>query len=107
MNKKEIRRQFRIAVFERDNYTCQGCGKTLPAESLDAHHIINRTDIKSQGYVPANGITLCKPVCHLKAEKYHITGGKEWEEGFHPNDLFKKIGSSKEQAIEDANEINL
>jgi len=105
IGKKEIRLIFRTSVFKRDKYTCQGCGKTLPEEDIDAHHIKNRSEMPNGGYVPSNGITLCKAVCHLKAEKFHITGGKEWEEGFHPNDLFKKIGSSEEQAIEDAIKI--
>ena len=35
----------------------------------------------------------------MKAEKFHITGGKEWEEGFHPDELYELISSSKEEAI--------
>lgn len=49
--------------------------------------------------VLANGITVCHDH-HLICEKYHITNGNEWICGFHPNDLYKKIGSSLEIAIE-------
>lgn len=52
----------------------------------------------SGGYVKENGISLC-PECHLKAERFHISGGEEWEAGFHPNDLYVKINSSKVLAI--------
>ncbi len=51
------------------------------------------------GYVTQNGITVCKDDCHLKVEKYHITGGEAWEEGLHPNDLYKMIGSSHVEAV--------
>lgn len=102
MSKKTIRSKFRNEVFSRDKYTCRGCGlKTTPEkaeEILDAHHIKNRNLFKNGGYVKENGISLCKKICHLKAEKFHQTNGKEWEEGFSPNDLFAKIGSSEELA---------
>lgn len=99
LNKKQIRSQFRNEVFKRDKYSCRKCGlkatKETAEDILDAHHIINRTELPNGGYVKENGISLCKDNCHLKAEKFHITEGKEWEEGFHPNDLFNLIGSSE------------
>jgi hypothetical protein len=33
------------------------------------------------------------------AEKYHESGGTEHIEGFHPQDLYAKIGSSYEIAV--------
>ena len=36
----------------------------------------------------------------MRAEKFHITGGEEWEKNLHPDDLYELIGSSKELAIE-------
>lgn len=50
------------------------------------------------GYVLENGITLCKE-CHIKSEKYHLTEGKEFVLGYHPNDLYKLIDSSKGKAF--------
>ena len=47
-----------------------------------------------------NGITVCKDECHMAVEQFHITQGDWWEEGLHPNDLYKLINSSKEFAIE-------
>ena len=105
MNKKQVRKTFRKKVFERDKYHCRTCGKpgqdrqnpelhkkfhNKPQTELDAHHIQDRTD---DNYVRDNGISVCEE-CHLKAEKFHITHGKEWEPGFHPNDLYRLIGSN-------------
>ena len=64
LNKKEIRKKFREAVFKRDNNMCRICGKDGP---LDAHHIINRNCFENGGYELDNGISLCEE-CHLKAE---------------------------------------
>ena len=107
--KKDIRVNFRNEVFKRDNYTCQLCGiqYTTKPEWFDAHHITDRSEMPNGGYVKENGITVCKePLvsfetsCHMKCEKYHISGGVEWEEGLHPDDLYKLIKSSKDLAIE-------
>lgn len=102
--KKDIRANFRNEVFKRDNYTCKLCGiyNTNP-DWFDAHHITDRSEIPNGGYVKENGITVCKDgndSCHMKCEKYHISGGTEWEEGLHPDDLYKLIKSSKDLAIE-------
>lgn len=106
-NKKQIRISFRTKVLIRDNFTCKCCGKKgydrqdNPVKDkvpLDVHHIIDRKEITNGGYIPENGITLCDD-CHLKAEKYHITQGKEAVKDFHPNDLFAIINSSKELAL--------
>ena len=58
--------QWRKAVFERDSYTCQLCGKK--GKRLNAHHI------KPWAYYPdlrfeiANGITFCE-ACHKKVHR--------------------------------------
>lgn len=100
-NKKLIRHKFRESVFKRDNHTCCFCSKT---DDLDAHHITDRTLMPNGGYVKSNGISLCHDH-HMMAEKYHISGGKEWHEGMHPDDLYKLIGSSKEKAIADSERL--
>jgi len=115
--KNQIRVKFKQEVFKRDNYTCKVCGKYYgkdkAEEFLDSHHILDRNSPEfngTGGYVKENGITLCKynfgatfatekDSCHMKAEKFHISEGKEWEEGMHPDDLYKLIGSSKGEAI--------
>ena len=111
--KKQIRANFRNAVFERDKHTCRCCntkgisrqdGETpnldgKSAAFLDAHHITDRSEMPNGGYVEENGITVCD-ACHLKAEKFHSTSGESWKEGFHPDDLYVIIGSSKDEAWE-------
>lgn len=99
-NKKQIRETFRNEVFKRDEFTCQVCGKKHDTvETLDAHHITDRNEMPNGGYVKENGISLCKDVCHMRCEQYHISGGETWEDGLHPDDLYRKINSSKELAM--------
>lgn len=115
MNKKELRKTFRNSVFKRDKFCCKKCNKpgkdkndenscksfhklNLNLVYLDAHHITDRSEIANQGYVVENGISLCSD-CHLLAEQYHLNKGEKWADGFHPNDLYVLIQSSKEKAI--------
>lgn len=65
-NSKEYKK-WRESVFNRDEYTCQDCGKI--GGYLHAHHIVpfflsieKRLDI-------SNGLTLCKE-CHRKTDSY-------------------------------------
>lgn len=101
--KKDVRKNFRDSVYKRDNYTCCKCnfayGINNSEEYLDAHHITDRGKMPNGGYVKENGISLCKEDCHMKAEKFHISEGVEWEPGMHPDDLYKLIGSSYEEAV--------
>lgn len=96
--KKNIRRDFRNAVFKR--FSCKICGFKPPENSvienhLDAHHITDRHDMPYGGYVSANGISLCKvgKNCHLKAERKEIK----------PETLYNMINSSVDKAIQQSN----
>lgn len=112
--KKQVRKAFRDAVFQRDCYTCQVCGKKWTEADADptlkrinAHHITDRTKMPNGGYVKENGITVCdgEDSCHMRCEKYHISGGTEWEEGLHPDDLYEKIGSRYGLAVRKSREL--
>ncbi|MCA9638066.1 MAG: HNH endonuclease [Myxococcales bacterium] len=99
--KKQVRAAFRDAVFARARYRCEGpgCAFTSTREraeaELDAHHITDRNEMPKGGYVVENGIALC-PACHAKAEQFHATG--EALPGFHPDELYRIIASSREKA---------
>lgn len=110
MNKKQkIRETFRNDVFKRDKYSCKVCDKKYSpktaVEFLDVHHITDRNEIVNGGFVKENGISVCKKDCHFKVEMFHIYEGEKWEEGLHPDDLYKMIGSSKELAIEKSEKL--
>jgi len=96
MSKKNVRQKFRDLVFTRDKHVCRVC-KAVGGE-LDAHHITDRNLMPGGGYVPGNGISLCKD-CHLKAEHFHSTGTSL--PGFSPEDLYQLIGSSYAEALRD------
>lgn len=106
MSKKDIRKDFRAAVFKRDKFTCRVCGTKRAEDALDSHHITDRSEIIHGGYVVSNGVTVCRDVCHMKVERFHITGGTEWDEGLHPDDLYRMIGSSREQAERDSEKLS-
>lgn len=96
--KKRIRENFRNATHERDGHKCRGCGWKIFTDGivLDAHHITDRNLMPNGGYVKENGISLCNE-CHRKAEVFHETGTAL--PGWAPEDLYKMIGSSYDQAV--------
>jgi len=107
-NKKQIRQDFRDECLWRDNYSCRGPGCSFKSssekaeEDLDVHHIKNRSGLPFGGYIKENGISLCER-CHIKAEKSLV--GNDQTGDFSVNNLYKIIGSSKEQAIKASLEI--
>lgn len=60
-------KEWRTAVFERDKYTCQSCGKRT--RNLEAHHIKEKANYPELMYDINNGVTLCHE-CHKKTENY-------------------------------------
>lgn len=60
-------RAWRIAVFERDNYTCQICG--VRGGYLEADHIKRWAEYPELRFVLTNGRTLCRP-CHRKSPTF-------------------------------------
>jgi 5-methylcytosine-specific restriction endonuclease McrA len=65
---REVQPQLRQTVLERDNWTCQKCGRTTEEVELHCHHIfpLNESPIESADV--ENCITLCKN-CHKEAHK--------------------------------------
>lgn len=104
---KILRSRFREGVFKRDQNKCRICGKS---GNLDAHHITDRHEMPNDGYAVSNGISLCTEPdggCHMLAEQWHISGGKNWHPGLHPDDLYRIIGASKERALADCQALRV
>lgn len=59
-------KNWRRKVFERDSFTCQGCGAM---GYITAHHIKSFAHYKDLRYVLSNGLTLCEN-CHSKTDNY-------------------------------------
>lgn len=98
--KKQIRRRFRDAVLTRDRFACVMCGAPDHQDApLDPHHITDRSEMPHGGYVASNGISLC-PSCHWDAEAFHR--GDPVPDGFSPQDLYVKIGSTHDDAVRDS-----
>jgi len=100
--KKIVRQKFRDSVLKRDRNKCVICKQS---ENVDAHHITDRALMPHGGYVRENGISLC-PMHHEMAEMYHQTEGELCEEGFLPSQLYSKVGSSYEKALDASNRLD-
>lgn len=67
---QSLYKTWRTAVFERDDYTCRGCG--LRGVYLEAHHIKPFAKYPDLRFVVDNGITYCQK-CHAEHdERRHI-----------------------------------
>jgi len=59
--------EWREAVFERDDYTCQECGQR--GGKLNADHIMKFAEYPELRFDVSNGRTLCV-ACHLLTETF-------------------------------------
>lgn len=65
-------REWRKAVFKRDNYTCQFCGSDRGGNFV-AHHIEPFADFPESRFDLNNGITLCQSCHELLHYKFRIS----------------------------------
>lgn len=61
--------QWRLDVYERDDFTCRKCGDNAGG-NLIAHHIYNYSEHKELRTTLSNGITFCGE-CHLGYHKHY------------------------------------
>jgi hypothetical protein len=64
-------KEWRMAVFIRDEFRCQGCGKI--GTYLTAHHIKSFAHYPKLRFVLENGVTLCED-CHKLTDNYKGRG---------------------------------
>src|SRR6185436_4448468 len=59
--------EWRNAVLERDDYTCQRCGRICKRyeRGLAAHHVASWAESPDTRFDVANGLTLCR-ACHME-----------------------------------------
>jgi hypothetical protein len=95
-DQKRWRKSFNEECLERDHHKCKFCERT---DDLDVHHITDRHEIINGGYTKSNGITLCDEH-HILCEEFHSTGSCLFK--YHPDQLYKMIGSSYQKAINDS-----
>lgn len=70
-------KEWRIAVYRRDGFTCQVCGEI--GENLCAHHLHSFRENEQLRYAVDNGITLCKQ-CHIRFHRTYGAGGNTPEQ---------------------------
>lgn len=63
-------KQWRIKVFERDNFMCQNCGDDIGG-NLHAHHVKPKFLFPELIFDIKNGLTLCEK-CHKQTDSYGL-----------------------------------
>jgi len=75
MRSSSKHKQWAKAVYERDNWTCQSCGKHCQRTEIIAHHIISWKKNSILRFDVSNGITLCRE-CHCFLHKPRLGTAK-------------------------------
>ena len=85
---------WRNAIYERDNYTCQCCGDNKGG-NLRAHHILNYSEYLELRYEMENGIVFCES-CHVRFHNiYGYKNNNKEQLNEYLNDYCAKMEHSK------------
>jgi len=97
---KKLLIDWKIAVKERDNYTCQICGQT---NQPNAHHIVDKK-FKEFKFDVENGLTVC-PGCHtfrFRSAHKNPLWFVAWFKTNHPERYDYLMGKVMQKIKEDA-----
>ena len=94
---KKLVEKAKRCVKERDNWTCQRCGKVVEGANCHASHILNVGAYKSLELDPSNMKVLCGMPCHLSWWHKNPLEAAEWFNGKFPDRYFylKEIAKKK------------
>jgi hypothetical protein len=97
-DKDTARERFVKACLERDGKGCRACSNGAGTTGdLQVHQITEDGTMPYGGHALENGITLCGR-CRRDAEVFHASGGVDFIQGFHPHDLYMRLGVSFQAA---------
>jgi len=71
-----VYKQWRKAVFERDEYTCKRCG--WRGGYLHAHHITGFAENEESQFEVENGLTLCRSCHYIETFGYPMPEDSKW-----------------------------
>lgn len=71
IHNRAIYKEWRLSVFERDNFICQHC--KARGGKIEAHHMKTWKNYPKLRYVISNGLTLCVN-CHKIETKKYVNG---------------------------------
>ena len=94
---KKLVEKAKRCVKERDNWTCQRCGKIVDGANCHASHILNVGAYKSLELDPSNMKALCGMPCHLSWWHKNPLEAAEWFNEKFPDRYFylKEIAKKK------------
>ena len=80
---KKLSAKAKACIKQRDNYTCQHCGKECSGSDCHASHVLNVGTHKNMEFDPSNMKVLCS-YCHLHWWHKDVLHATEWYKSKFP-----------------------